>query len=171
MIKVLVSACLMGEPVRYNGGPVKIFDDRLLAYWHAEGRMVPFCPEVAGGLSIPRPSSEISDGDGRNVLRGDARVINIQWDNVTESFLKGAQKAMELARSMEIRMAVLKDGSPSCGSAYIYDGRFAGIKKPGQGVTAALLEKNDIRVFSERQIPEASEYLKTLEMRSKAELT
>ena len=164
MIKVLVSACLMGEPVRYNGGPVKIFDDRLLEYWHAEERVVPFCPEVAGGLSIPRPCSEILDGDGKKVLRGDARVINIHGDDVTESFLKGAQKAMELARSMEIPMAVMKDGSPSCGSAYIYDGRFAGVKKPGKGVTAALLEENGIRVFSEGEIPNASDYLKTLEI-------
>ncbi|MBW2325389.1 MAG: DUF523 domain-containing protein [Deltaproteobacteria bacterium] len=125
---------------------------------------MPFCPEVAGGLSIPRPCSEILDGDGKKVLRGDARVINVHGEDVTESFLKGAQKAMELARSMKIHMAVLKDGSPSCGSAYIYDGRFAGVKKPGKGVTAALFEENDIRVFSEGEIPKASEYLKTLEI-------
>jgi len=164
MIKVLVSACLMGEPVRYNGGSIKIFDHRLLESWHAEERVVPFCPEIAGGLSVPRPCSEIFDGDGKKVLRGDARVINVHGEDVTKSFLKGAQKAMELARSMKIPMAVLKDGSPSCGSAYIYDGRFAGVKKPGKGVTAALLEENDIRVFSEGEIPNASEYLKTLEI-------
>ncbi|MBW1609541.1 MAG: DUF523 domain-containing protein [Deltaproteobacteria bacterium] len=164
MIKVLVSACLMGEPVRYDGSAVKIFDRRLLEYWHAQERVVPFCPEVAGGLSIPRPCSEILDGDGKKVLRGDARVINVHGEDVTESFLKGAQKVMELARSMKIHMAVLKDGSPSCGSAYIYDGRFAGVKKPGKGVTAALFEENDIRVFSEGEIPKASEYLKTLEI-------
>jgi len=163
MIKVLVSACLMGEPVRYNGGAIRIFDHRLLESWHAEGRVVPCCPEVAGGLPIPRPCSEIFHGDGKKVLRGDARVINIHGEDVTESFLKGAQKAMELARSMKIRMAVLKDGSPSCGSAYIYDGHFAGVKKPGNGVTAALFEENDIRVFSEGDIPNASEYLKILE--------
>jgi uncharacterized protein YbbK (DUF523 family) len=163
MNKLLVSACLMGEHVRYNGGSVKIFDRRPLEYWHCEERVVPFCPEVAGGLSVPRPCSEISDGNGKKVLCGDARVINIHGDDVTKSFLKGAQKAVELARAMNIRMAVLKDGSPSCGSAYIYDGRFTGIKKPGKGVTAALLEENDIRVFSEREIPKASEYLKTLE--------
>jgi uncharacterized protein YbbK (DUF523 family) len=162
MNKLLVSACLMGEHVRYNGGGVKIFDRRLLEYWHRQDRVVPFCPEVAGGLSVPRPCSEISDGDGKKVLRGDARVINIDGEDVTESFLKGAQKAVELARSMKIRMAVLKDGSPSCGSAYIYDGRFTGIKKPGKGVAAALLEENDICVFSEREIPKASEHLKTL---------
>ena len=162
MIKLLVSACLMGEHVRYNGGAVKILDRRLLECWQGQDRVVLFCPEVAGGLMVPRPCSEISHGDGKKVLCGDSRVINIHGNDVTESFLKGAQKAVELARSMKIRMAVLKDGSPSCGSAYIYDGRFAGIKKPGKGVTAALLEENDIRVFSEREIPKASEYLKTL---------
>jgi len=163
MIKVLVSACLMGEPVRYNGEAIKIFDRRLLESWHAEGRVVPFCPEIAGGLSIPRPCSEIFHGDGKKVISGEARVINVHGEDVTKSFLKGAQKAMELVRSMKIRMAVLKDGSPSCGSVYIYDGRFAGVKKPGKGVTAALFEENDIRVFSEGEIPNACEYLKILE--------
>ena len=165
MIKLLVSACLVGEHVRYDGGVVKIFNGRLLEHWEGQEHVVPFCPEVAGGLSVPRPCSEIFDGDGKKVLRGDARVINIHGDDVTESFLKGAQKAVELARSMKIRMALLKDGSPSCGSAYIYDGRFAGIKKPGKGVAAALLEENDIRVFSEREIPKAEKYLKTLGIR------
>ena len=164
MFKVLVSACLMGEPVRYDGGAVEVSHRRLLEYWHVRVRVISFCPEVAGGLPIPRPCSEIFDGDGEKVLRGDARVINIHGEDVTESFLQGAQKAVELARSMKIPIAILKDGSPSCGSAYIYDGRFAGVKKPGKGVTAALLEENDIRVFTEGEIPNASDYLKTLEI-------
>ncbi|MDH3956708.1 MAG: DUF523 domain-containing protein, partial [Desulfobacteraceae bacterium] len=77
-------------------------------------------------------------------------------------FLDGAQKALELVSSLGIRLAILKEGSPSCGSGYIYDGSFSGIKKPGKGVTAALLEENNIRVFSEREISEAEKYLKTL---------
>jgi uncharacterized protein YbbK (DUF523 family) len=82
---------------------------------------------------------------------------------VTKYFLAGAKKALELARSNKIEIAVLKDGSPSCGSTYIYDGSFSQIKRPGRGVTTALLQENGVRVFSEREIPKASEYLKTLD--------
>ena len=90
--------------------------------------------------------------------------MNIKGKDVTQYFMTGAQKALELARSRKIKLAVLKDGSPSCGSAYIYDGSFSGVKKPGKGVTTVLLQENSIRVFSEREIPKAAEYLKTLEI-------
>jgi uncharacterized protein YbbK (DUF523 family) len=97
-------------------------------------------------------------------LYGDARVMNIKGKDVTQYFLTGAQKALELARLHNIRLAVLKDGSPSCGSTYIYDGSFSGIKKPGKGITTVLLEEKSIRIFSEREIPEAVKYLKTLDI-------
>jgi uncharacterized protein YbbK (DUF523 family) len=161
--KILVSACLIGENVRYNGR-VKVDESSWLKGWKLQGRLVPFCPEVAGGLPVPRPCSEISGYDGHTVLYGDARVMNIKGKDVTQYFLTGAQKALELARLHNIKLAVLKDGSPSCGSTYIYDGSFSGIKKPGKGITTVLLEENSIRVFSEREIPEAVEYLKTLEI-------
>ena len=163
MNKVLVSTCLIGENVRYNG-QLKQYDSRMLADWKLRGRLVPFCPEVAGGLPVPRPCSEISGLDGSTVLHGYARVMNIKGKDVTQCFLTGAQKALELARLHKIKLAVLKDGSPSCGSTYIYDGSFSGIKKPGKGITTVLLEENSIRVFSEREIPKAVEYLKTLEI-------
>ena len=163
MNKVLVSACLIGENVRYNGR-VKVNESGWLKDWKRRGRLVAFCPEVAGGLPVPRPCSEISGHDGRTVLYGDARVMNIKGKDVTQYFLTGAQKALELARLHNIKLAVLKDGSPSCGSTYIYDGSFSGIKKPGKGITTVLLEENRIRVFSEREIPEAVNYLKTLEI-------
>ncbi|MBW2054747.1 MAG: DUF523 domain-containing protein [Deltaproteobacteria bacterium] len=163
MNKVLVSACLIGENVRYNGR-VKINENGRLGDWKRQGRLVAFCPEVAGGLPVPRPCSEISCHDGRTVLNGDTRVMNIKGKDVTQYFLTGAQKALELARLHNIKLAVLKDGSPSCGSTYIYDGSFSGIKKPGKGITTVLLEDNNIRVFSEREIPEAVEYLKTLDI-------
>jgi uncharacterized protein YbbK (DUF523 family) len=161
MNKILVSACLIGENVRYNGR-VKINESSWLKDWKVQERLVPFCPEVAGGLPVPRPCSEISGYDGHAVLYGDAKVMNIKGKNVTQYFLTGAQKALELARLHNIKLAVLKDGSPSCGSTYIYDGSFSGIKKPGNGITTVLLEENRIRVFSEREILEAAEYLKTL---------
>jgi uncharacterized protein YbbK (DUF523 family) len=163
MNKILVSSCLIGENVRYNGR-VKVDKSSWLKDWELQGRLVPFCPEVAGGLPMPRPCSEISGYDGRTVLYEDARVMNIKGKDVTQWFLTGAQKALELARLHNIKLAVLKDGSPSCGSTYIYDGSFSGIKKPGNGITTVLLEENSIRVFSERKILEAVEYLKTLDI-------
>ena len=160
MEKILVSACLVGERVRYNG-LVKSFESHVLESWDRRGWVVAICPEVAGGLSVPRPRSEISGGDGVQVLNGHKKVININGQDVTKYFLEGAQKALELASSSGIRLAILKEGSPSCGSNYIYDGSFSEIKKPGKGVTAALLEKNGIRVFNENEILEAENYLKT----------
>ena len=160
MEKILVSACLVGERVRYNG-IVKNFESHVLKYWNRLGWVVAICPEVAGGLPVPRPSSEISGSDGNQVLNGHKKVINIKGQDVTKYFLDGAQKALELSSLLGISLAILKEGSPSCGSNYIYDGSFSGIKKPGKGVTAALLEENGIRVFSEREILEAENYLKT----------
>ena len=162
MIKLLVSACLIGERVRYNS-TVKTHDSSILEYWQYQRRLVPFCPEVAAGLSVPRPCSEISGSNGSAVLHGHTSVMNISGQDVTKYFLAGAKKALELARSNKIEIAVLKDGSPSCGSTYIYDGSFSQIKRPGRGVTTALLQENGVRVFSEREIPKASEYLKTLD--------
>ncbi len=159
MEKVLVSACLLGDHVRYDGTAL-ILEDQTLTQWRKEGRLVSICPEVAGGLPVPRPRAEIVRGDGHTVLNGRSSVISITGQDVTRFFLTGAQKALELARSYNIRLAVFKEGSPSCGSGYIYDGNFSGIKKPGKGVAAALLEKNGIDVFSERNISEARKYLK-----------
>lgn len=160
MEKILVSACLLGERVRYNG-IVKSFESHVLESWNRRGYMVAICPEVAGGLPVPRPSSEISNGDGNQVLKGHKKVININGEEVTSYFLEGAQKTLELAGSLGIRLAILKEGSPSCGSSYVYDGSFSEIIKPGKGVATALLEENGIRVFSEREIPEAEKFIKT----------
>jgi uncharacterized protein YbbK (DUF523 family) len=161
MEKILVSACLVGERVRYNG-VAKKFDNQILKYWRSNELVVAICPEVAGGLPVPRSSSEISHGDGHQVLKGHDRIVNINGQDVTKYFLAGAQKTLLLARLHKIKLAVLKEGSPSCGSSYIYDGSFSKIKKPGKGVTAALLEENDIRVFSELEISKAEKYLKLL---------
>ena len=163
MNKVLVSACLIGENVRYNG-QVRVNKYSRLKDWKLRGRLVPCCPEVDGGLPVPRPCSEISGANGSAVLRENARVMNIKGKDVTRQFLTGARKALELARLHKIKLAVLKDGSPSCGSTYIYDGSFSGIKKPGKGITTVLLEENSIRVFSEREIFKAVEYLNNLDI-------
>ena len=158
----MVSGCLMGQVVRYDGAAM-VFNDHILDRWQQEERIVSFCPEVAAGLSVPRPSAEISGGDGGGVLGGYGSVLNVLGESVTDYFIAGAQKALELAHVRGIKLAVLKDGSPSCGSTYIYDGSFSGKHKPGKGLTAAILEKEGIRVFSERAIRDAAAYLKTLE--------
>ncbi len=163
--RILVSACLLGGRVRYDGG-AKTSEDELLAAWKAEGRLVSFCPEVEGGLPVPRPPAEVEGGaGGPAVLTGAARILTPAGQDVTRHFLAGAQRALDAARSFGVKLAILKEGSPSCGSLRIYDGTFRGRTTPGQGVTTALLELNGIRVFGEDRIPEAAEYLTTLEGR------
>ena len=158
-IKVLVSACLLGERVRYNGADARCASD-VLERWGREGRLVPFCPEVAGGLPVPRPAAEIGPGDGRAVLRGAAQVRDQAGHDLTRFFLEGARGALEAARAQGAPVAVLKEGSPSCGTATIYDGTFSGTRRAGPGVTAALLEENGIRVFSERELDLADAWLR-----------
>ncbi len=153
----------MGRRVRFDGR-AKTVDDALLAGWRAEGRLVPFCPEVEGGLPVPRPPAEIEAGaGGAAVLAGAARVLTPAGADVTRHFLDGAHAALAQARSAGIRIAVLKDGSPSCGSLRVHDGTFGGRTAPGAGVTTALLEAHGVRVFSEDRLGEAAAHLTTLE--------
>ena len=162
MITILVSACLLGEKVRYTGASAST-DSAILMQWLNEGRVVPFCPEVAGGLGVPRPAAEISGTSGEAVLAGHASVVTIDRIDVTEHFRRGAQLALAAAQAHNARLAILKDGSPSCGSGSIYDGTFSGRRRSGHGVTTALLERHGIRVFSEMHVSEAASYLETLE--------
>lgn len=148
MERILVSACLLGRPVRYDGTGRRS-DDALFARWRDEGRLVPICPEVNGGLPVPRPAAEISGGFGADVLDGRARVLTRDGTDVTRHFVTGAWQALEQARAHRVRIAILKEGSPSCGSLRIFDGTFAGRKVPGEGVTTALLERHGIAVFAE----------------------
>uniref|UniRef100_UPI0013B4173D DUF523 domain-containing protein n=1 Tax=Nonomuraea lactucae TaxID=2249762 RepID=UPI0013B4173D len=112
----------------------------------------------------PRPAAEIEGGaGGAAVLSGAARVLTADGTDVTAEFLAGAQSALAVARSFGVRLAVLKDGSPSCGALAVYDGTFRGRRAPGQGVTTALLELNGIRVFTEDHLAEAADYLRALE--------
>jgi len=144
----LVSACLLGICTRYDGGCRPIPQLIQLA---ARGLAVPVCPEVAGGLSVPRPPAEIVGGDGQAVLDGQARVLTIDGQDVTEAFLAGARQALETAQRLGIQQAVLKEDSPSCGCRRIYDGTFSDRMVSGQGVTAALLQRNGITVLSEEE--------------------
>ncbi|MDE1168368.1 MAG: DUF523 domain-containing protein [Pseudomonas sp.] len=160
MHKILVSRCLLGHRVRYDGGASGPFDQ--LAVWLAEGRVVGLCPEVAGGLPTPRPAAEIPGGQGAEVLDGQARVLTETGEDVSPEFLHGAHLALEQVRLHGIRIAVLKANSPSCGNLLTYDGTFSGVKVAGEGVTAALLKRHGVQVFSELELAEAARALANL---------
>jgi uncharacterized protein YbbK (DUF523 family) len=155
---ILISACLTGQKLRYDGGHQRL-SDPLIDAWDAAGRLVPCCPEVLGGLPIPRPPAEIQGGDGSDVLRGEATVRNAAGEDVTASFTRGAAAALAMAKASGARVALLCQRSPSCGSRRIYNGRFEGVLVPGMGVTAALLAANGIAVFSPETIKALARHL------------
>ena len=138
MKHVLVSACLLGMPCRYDGRS----KPAALTELSRAAALVPFCPEIYGGLPTPRPSAE-RDGE---------RVKTKNGADVTEAFHRGAALAVELAKALDCRCALLKDKSPSCGRGRIYDGTFTGTLTPGDGVTAQLLLENGIAVYGESEI-------------------
>ncbi len=159
MDKILISACLTGDPVRYDSGAKTVANPNL-ARWQAEGRLIPHCPEVAGGLPTPRLPAEIEAGaNAGQVLAGKALILDNAGGDVTRAFLDGAQATLALARQHACAHAVLTDGSPSCGTSYIYAGRFDGSRTAGIGVTAALLQSHGIRVWNETQIDELAALL------------
>ena len=131
---ILVSACLLGEPCRYDGNHK--YDPRVARYL-AGSEVVPVCPEMAGGLGTPRPACDVEGGDGAQVLRGEARVLSHAGEDKTEAFLSGAAIAAEAARRFGARRAILKDGSPSCGRC---------------GVTTARLRNEGISVIFEEDL-------------------
>lgn len=148
MNKILISSCLLGEKVRYNGES-KAFGDPRLARWQEEGRLIPVCPEMEGGLPVPRPPAQ----------RREDRVVTEDGSDVSEDFQLGAQAALALARQHGASVAVLKQNSPSCGSRFIHDGSFQGVLIPGEGVTTELLRQHGIAVFGEDQLDEAERML------------
>ncbi len=159
--RILVSRCLLGEAVRYDGGAQGPF--ALLQRWQAEGRVVPLCPEVAGGLPTPRPPAEIPGGQGAAVLSGARQVLTAAGEDVSAAFLRGAEAALALVRQHGIRMAVLKARSPSCGNLENYDGSFSGTRVAGEGVTAAALRLAGVQVFNEEQLDVADAELQRLQ--------
>jgi uncharacterized protein YbbK (DUF523 family) len=141
MDKILISACFLGENVRYDAQPKKLHH-HLIKQWLAEKRLIILCPEVSGGLPTPRPPAEIQDNE----------IITVTGVNVSDAFNRGAHNALALCQQHNIRFALLKESSPSCGSQYIYDGTFSNHKVVGQGITTRLLSQHGIRVFSEQNI-------------------
>jgi uncharacterized protein YbbK (DUF523 family) len=165
MVRILISACLAGEPTRFDGTAVPCAAPEI-ARWQGEGRLLPVCPEVAGGCPVPRPPAEIEPGGtAEAVLAGRARIRDRSDADVTHPFIRGAEAALEAAREAGAGLAILKDRSPSCGSSAVHDGTFSGRTIGGRGLTAALLERHGIRVFSESQIAVAAAHLADLEAR------
>jgi len=152
----------MGRAVRYDGSDQKCAHPTF-EQWQAESRLVPLCPEVQGGLPIPRPPAEVQGGNGEAVLLGASQVLTIAGDDVTRAFAIGAEAALDAARRAGAKVAILKANSPSCGSHHTYDGTFSNHLVPGRGVTAALLEAHGIRVFDETEIEGAAAALQSLE--------
>lgn len=160
MEKVLISSCLLGNNVRYYGGCLSLteYDSGWLL---ANVELVSFCPEVSGGLDIPRVPAEIVAGGGSDVLACTAYVLGKNGMDMTKAFLTGSSNALEVCRKQQIKYAILAEASPSCGSESIYDGTFSSNRIKGMGVTAVLLRQEGITVFSQHTIARLREALES----------
>ncbi len=147
--------------MRYDGSDL-LLEHPLIKHWAKQAKLISICPEVAGGMSTPRSPAEINKGDGNSVLKQKARVMNIKNQDVTQFFVEGANKALELAQQNNCVAAILTERSPSCGSHQVYDGSFSGKKIKGKGVTSALLEQHGIKVFNQNQLEELADYLSNM---------
>ena len=148
MTKLAVSACLLGKRCRYDGSAK--LDQATCDRAQAEGA-VAICPECLAGFKIPHLPSEIVGGDGEDVLKGRAKVLDKAGMDVTAVFIKGAEAALAVCQEAGVREAILKSRSPSCGVGVIYDGSFSGQCRPGLGVTAALFRQHGITLSTEEE--------------------
>ena len=143
----LISACLFGELCRYDGEIAR--NDKLVDALIAAGcKLIPVCPEVLGGLKTPRPAAQIKEGNGHDVLLGEAVILDAAGANITDKFVAGAKKVLQIAQDNGIRYAILNERSPSCGVKHIYNGQRI---VSGMGVTTALLLENGIKVESDEE--------------------
>ena len=162
-MKILVSSCLLGEDVKYDGTNSSIALNPKFSFSLKElfmdilcdNEIYSFCPEVAGGLGVPRIPAEIVNNDKPFIIK------NEQGADVTINFLLGAKKALDLCLEENIKVALLKANSPSCGNINVYDGTFTNNLVEGQGLTARLLKENNIEVFNEKQLNELEKFIKT----------
>ncbi|TXC92999.1 DUF523 domain-containing protein [Metabacillus litoralis] len=148
---ILVSSCLAGYEVRYNGSHSL---NKTVKQLLDENKATAVCPELLGGFSTPRQPAEILGGNGYDVLDGNAKVIDDSGSDVTDLYIKGAYLTLEKAIEVKATMVILKEYSPSCGSSMIYNGEFKNQRIVGNGVTTALLMRNGIEVFSEENLIE-----------------
>jgi uncharacterized protein YbbK (DUF523 family) len=154
--KVLISACLLGKNCRYNGGHSKLNElNKFDVEW------IPVCPEESGGLGTPRPSAEMQE-NAETILNGKGKIITNKGKNVTAEFIQGAEQSLQLGLGAEVKIAVLKSKSPSCGIGKIYDGSFTKILKTGDGIFAHLCRENDIECISSDNINQIKKTLAKL---------
>lgn len=140
-MNILVSHCFLGEPCRYDGA--SRLDKMVLELHRAGHNLIPVCPEVLGGLDVPRSPAE---------LQPDGRVLTRDGQDVTAQYQAGAERTLELARENGCTLAILKARSPSCGCGEVYDGTFTGSVTPGWGVAARLLRDNGVEVMDEEHL-------------------
>jgi len=150
--KIFISACLLGEKVRYDAKCINPITD-IIQRWYSQNILVSFCPEVAGGLSVPRAAAE---------KQIDGRIITENGLDVTQAFQLGAEQALRSVQHHHIKMAILKSKSPSCGSLNIYDGTFSKKLIDGEGMCAQLLRENGVKIFDENQLKAAHAYWQML---------
>ena len=161
-MKILISSCLLGEDVRYDGNNSSVAFNPNISFSLkelfmdilCENEIYSFCPEVAGGLGVPRIPSEIVKTDKPFIVQ------NAEGADVTINFLVGAKKALDVCTQEDIKVALLKANSPSCGNINIYDGTFSNNLIEGQGLTARLLKENGVEVFNETQLKDLKVFIK-----------
>jgi len=149
--KILISACLIGENVKYDGGN-NALHVKILEQWKEEGILVPLCPEVLGGLGVPRPACE--------VIEGTNRVVCKSGEDVSVAFANGSKESLRIAQEEGVCMAILKARSPSCGKDIIYDGTFTSTRVHDSGITCKLLQESGMAVFSEEELGLAEAFWK-----------
>lgn len=140
-MNILVSHCFLGEPCRYDGA--SRLDRQIIELHRAGHNLIPVCPEVLGGLEVPRSPAEI---------QSDGRVLTQDGKDVTAAYCSGAERAVEIARENGCTVAILKARSPSCGCGEVYDGTFTGSVTPGWGVAARMLREAGIEVMDEEHL-------------------
>lgn len=163
-MKILVSSCLLGENVRYDGLNSNFMKNKKISpeiknifmQIVSENEIFPFCPEVSAGLSTPRAPAEIITNSPSFRLQTKNGI------DVTHDFTNGAKKCLDLCKKEGIKVALLKSKSPSCGNLQVYDGTFSGNLVNGMGVSAKILTRNQIRVFNENQIEKLHQYIKSV---------
>jgi len=153
MKKVLISSCLLGENVKYNGGNNAITQNAFIQKLKSLNLLISICPEVEGGLSIPRTPVEIKDN----------KAIDKNGEDKTKEFTQGAKRMLEVALKNGIKMAIMKSKSPSCGNGQIYDGTFSKTIIHSDGISVALLKAYNIKIFNEQELEDAYNFWKNLQ--------
>ena len=152
MKKILISSCLLGKNVKYDGGNNSILENEFIQFFKKHNFLIPICPEVDGGLPTPRIPVEIQGN----------RAINKEGIDKTIEFINGAEIALEQALKAGVKMAIMKSKSPSCGKDFIYDGSFTKTLVNEDGISVRLLKKYDIKIFTENELEKAHNFWKTL---------